>query len=89
MDIFAEVEKRVAAAAESLKSDGVLPADLALPNIDAEAPRDASHGDVAVNAALVLAKGAKMKPRDIAEALKGKLETADDVEKIEVAGPGF
>ena len=89
MNIFADVEHRVFAALEALKKDGTLPADLALPAIDAEAPRDSTHGDVAVNAALVLAKAAKMKPRDIADALKAKLASAPDVEKIDVAGPGF
>ena len=89
MNIFADVEARVVAAIEALKKDGVLPADLVVPVIDAEAPRDPTHGDVAVNAALVLAKAAKMKPRDIAGALKAKLAIAKDVEKIDVAGPGF
>ena len=89
MNIFADVEHRVLQALEVLKKDGTLPADLALPAIDAEAPRDPTHGDVAVNAALVLAKAAKMKPRDIADALKAKLASAPDVEKIDVAGPGF
>jgi arginyl-tRNA synthetase len=89
MNIFADVEARVTAAIETLKKDGVLPTDLTIPAIDAEAPRDPTHGDVAVNAALVLAKAAKMKPRDIAEALKGKLAAAKDIEKIDVAGPGF
>jgi arginyl-tRNA synthetase len=89
MNIFADVEARVMAALESLKKDGVLPADLAIPAIDAEVPRDPTHGDVAVNAALVLAKAAKMKPRDIADALKAKLSVAKDIEKIDVAGPGF
>ena len=89
MNIFADVEKRVIAALDALKAEGKLPADLAIPEIVAEAPRDPTHGDVAVNAALVLAKPAKMKPRDIADALKAKLEAASDVEKIDVAGPGF
>jgi arginyl-tRNA synthetase len=89
MNIFANVEQRVRAALDALKSDGVLPADLVIPAIEAEAPRDSSHGDVAVNAAMVLAKPAGMKPRDIAEALKRKLEAAPDVAKIDVAGPGF
>ncbi len=89
MNIFADVEARVIAALEALKKDGALPGDLVIPQIDAEAPRDATHGDVAVNAALVLAKAAKMKPRDIADALKAKLAVAPDVEKIDVAGPGF
>jgi arginyl-tRNA synthetase len=89
MNIFADVEARVKVAIEALKNEGVLPADMVVPAIDAEAPRDATHGDVAVNAALVLAKAAKMKPRDIADALKGKLAVAQDIEKIDVAGPGF
>lgn len=89
MNIFSVVEGRVIAAIDALKHDGVLPADLIVPQIDAEAPRDEAHGDVAVNAALVLAKPAKMKPREIAEALKSKLDAADDIEKIDIAGPGF
>ncbi|MBX9684765.1 MAG: arginine--tRNA ligase [Hyphomicrobium sp.] len=89
MNIFSVVEGRVIAAIDALKHDGVLPADLTIPQIDAEAPRDAVHGDVAVNAALVLAKPAKMKPREIAEALKSKLDAADDIDKIDIAGPGF
>ncbi len=89
MNIFAEVEARVIAALDALKTEAKLPADLAIPDIVAEAPRDPTHGDVAVNAALVLAKAAKMKPRDIADALKAKLEAASDVAKIDVAGPGF
>ncbi len=89
MNIFSVVEGRVIAAIDALKRDGVLPADLIVPQIDAEAPRDEAPGDVAVNAALVLAKPAKMKPREIAEALKSKLDAADDIEKIDIAGPGF
>jgi len=89
MNVFSEVEARVSAALEALKVEGTLPSDLALPDFEAEPPRDASHGDVAVNAALVLAKAAKMKPREIADALKAKLEAHADIQKIEVAGPGF
>jgi arginyl-tRNA synthetase len=89
MNVFSEVEARVRTALEALKSEGALPADLPLPNFEAEPPRDASHGDIAVNAALVLAKAAKMKPRDIADALKAKLEAHSDIAKIDVAGPGF
>jgi arginyl-tRNA synthetase len=89
MNVFADVASRVRAAVESLKVEGVLPADLQLPSFDAEQTRDASHGDVAVNAAMVLAKPSRMKPRDIAEALKSKLDGAPDIAKVEVAGPGF
>ncbi|HET6389055.1 arginine--tRNA ligase [Hyphomicrobium sp.] len=89
MNVFADVVARVRTALTELQSEGVLPADLAVPAFDAEPPRDASHGDVAVNAAMVLAKPAKMKPRDIAEALKAKLEATPGIAKIDVAGPGF
>ncbi|MBY0559949.1 arginine--tRNA ligase [Hyphomicrobium sp.] len=89
MNVFADVAARVRTALTDLQSEGFLPADLVLPAFDAEPPRDPSHGDVAVNAAMVLAKSAKMKPRDIAEALKAKLEAAPNIAKIDVAGPGF
>ncbi|MEQ1715246.1 MAG: arginine--tRNA ligase [Hyphomicrobium sp.] len=89
MNIFADIESRVTAALEALTSEGILPAGLVLPDVEAEAPRDASHGDVAVSVALALAKPARMKPRDIADALKAKLESADDIASIDVAGPGF
>lgn len=89
MNIFADVVARVRTALTDLQSEGFLPKEIDLPAFDAEPPRDPSHGDVAVNAAMVLAKPAKMKPRDIAEALKAKLEAAPDVAKIDVAGPGF
>ena len=89
MNVFTEVEARVRAALEALKSDGTLPIDLALPDFEAEPPRDASHGDIAVNAALVLAKAAKMKPRDLAEAIATRLRADPLIEKVGVAGPGF
>ena len=89
MNIFADIEKRIVAALEALKADGTLPADLALANIEAMPPRDASHGDVASNAAMVLAKPAKMKPRDIADALATKLAADPEIAKVAVAGPGF
>ena len=89
MNIFADVEARVKAALQALQAEGKLASDLALTGIEAEAPRDPTHGDVATNAALVLAKPAKMKPRDIADMLKTKLEAASDVAKVDVAGPGF
>ena len=89
MNLFADVEARVLAALEQLKSEGKLPSDLEIPAFEASTPREASHGDVAVNAAMVIAKPAKMKPRDIADALKAKLEADPIIAKVDVAGPGF
>jgi arginyl-tRNA synthetase len=89
MNVFAEVEGRVLAALRGLQEKGTLPAELDFGNVAVEQPRDPSHGDLACNAAMVLAKAAKMKPRDIAEALAGALKDDPDVVSAEVAGPGF
>jgi arginyl-tRNA synthetase len=89
MNVFLEVEGRVSAALEALKADGSLPEDLELPTPQVEFPREAAHGDLACNAAMVLAKPARMKPRDIATALAEKLGAVPEIAKVEVAGPGF
>ncbi len=89
MDVFAQIETRVAAALEALKAEGVLPADTPTSGIEVETPRDPTHGDLATNAAMVLAKPARMKPRDIADKLQAKLAGAEGVEAVSVAGPGF
>jgi len=89
MNVYAHVEERVAAALEALKSEGALPADLAIAKIEVETPRDPTHGDLSSNAALVLAKPARMKPRDIAEKLKAKLDSDPDIAAVTIAGPGF
>ena len=89
MNVFALVEARIADALTTLKSEGFFAEDLVLPDVEAEVPRDASHGDVASNIAMVLAKPAKSNPRAIAEAIQGKLEGGEDIDAVSVAGPGF
>jgi arginyl-tRNA synthetase len=90
MNVFAEIEGRIRKALEALKAEGKLPGDLALDNVQTpEEPRDPKHGDMATNAALALAKAARMKPRDIADLLSARLAADPDVTKAEVAGPGF
>ena len=89
MNVLAHVEDHIAAALAALKDEGRLPADLALAGFDVEPTRDPSHGDLATNAAMVLAKPARMKPRDIAEALKASLAGEASFVRVEVAGPGF
>ena len=89
MNVFSHVEVRIVAALEQLKTEGKLPADLDLTGVEVSAPRDASHGDIATNAALVLTKRAQMKPRDIATLIQGKLAGHKDIAKIDIAGPGF
>lgn len=88
MNVFADVEERIIACLSKLKDSGQLPADVN-PSIEAESPRDATHGDVATNIAMVLAKPARMKPRDIADLFKPLLEQAPEVKRVDIAGPGF
>jgi len=89
MNVFHHFEQLVADAIAAAGSAGELPADLATANVTVEPPRDPGHGDVATNAALVLAKPARQNPRDIAASLAGRLKSADGVASAEVAGPGF
>ena len=88
-NIFAEILERIRAANEGLVGAGQLPAGVDLSRIAVEPPRDAAHGDMATNAAMVLAKDAGRKPRDLAELIAEKLRADTLIEKVEVAGPGF
>ena len=89
MTLFADIRVLVIDSLEAMTSDGVLPAGLTMTNVAVEPPRDAAHGDMATNAAMVLAKPAGMKPREIAEALAAKLAGDARIATAEVAGPGF
>ena len=89
MNIFAEFQAEVMAAVESLTAAGKLPPGLDLSKLAAEPPREASHGDVSTNAAMVLAKPAGMNPRALAEMLVEKLRSAMAVREVTIAGPGF
>jgi arginyl-tRNA synthetase len=89
MNVYALVHSRILAALRALQADGALAQGLDFTNVEVAPPRDATHGDLACNAALVLAKAARMKPRDIADKLAAKLEGDADIDRIEVAGPGF
>jgi arginyl-tRNA synthetase len=89
MNIFALFEAHLRDAVAALAAAGGLPASLDLTRVVVEPPRDASHGDIATNAAMVLAKDAGMKPRDLAERIAGQLALLEDVETVEIAGPGF
>src|SRR6202008_4940713 len=88
-NIFATVLERVHAAGQALVASGALPAAADLSRVVVEPPRDPSHGDMATNAAMVLAKDAGRKPRDLAEAYAARLRADALVAKVEVAGPGF
>ncbi|OOY15777.1 arginine--tRNA ligase [Thioclava sp. DLFJ4-1] len=89
MHLFSDIRAAVIAALDQMVSEGALPEGLDYANVAVEPPRDPLHGDMATNAAMVLAKPAKSKPRDIAETLAGKLAADDRIVSADVAGPGF
>lgn len=88
-DLFAHFRFVVAAEIDALMRAGDLPVGLDLSRIGVEPPRDPAHGDVATNAAMVLAKTAGMAPRAFAEKLAARLKNEADIVAAEVAGPGF
>ncbi|HWG07219.1 MAG TPA: arginine--tRNA ligase [Beijerinckiaceae bacterium] len=92
MNLFAEYQNRIAAILKGLAMEGRLPPDLDLARFVVEPPRDASHGDLATNAAMVYAREAKpgfANPRELANELAARIARDSGVEAAEVAGPGF
>src|SRR5713101_2945168 len=88
-NIFSGFRSLVLAAIEALAANGELPPDLDLSRVVVEPPRDPAHGDMATNAAMVLAKEASTKPRDLAEQIAARLRADDLIASVDVAGPGF
>ncbi len=84
----AHIEELIGQALGYLKREGVLELE-ADPEIEVERTRDRSHGDYASGIAMVLAKQARRKPRELAEAIAERLPTSKRVERVEIAGPGF
>jgi arginyl-tRNA synthetase len=82
--LFADMLTRVQAASTAVLGPGA-----EIGRIVVEPPRDPTHGDMATNAAMVLAKDAGKKPRDLAESIAAKLRADEKVASVEVAGPGF
>ena len=89
MNIFRQYKGRILDEVGALAEAGEIPAGLDAGRITVEPPREEQHGDLATNAALVLAKQAKMKPRELADLLAPRLQALEDVRAVEVAGPGF
>lgn len=89
MNLFADIHALVIDGLNAMIAAGDLPEGLSLANVTVEPPRDAAHGDMATNAAMVLAKPSKQKPRDLAEKLAARLEAAPQISATQVAGPGF
>jgi arginyl-tRNA synthetase len=89
LSLYAQYGALLDGVLDDLQSEGAIPADLDRKNVAVEPPRDASHGDLATNAAMVLAKPARTNPRALAELIAPKLEAVPAVRSVEVAGPGF
>ena len=89
MNLFSDIRTLVIDCLAALAADGAIPAGLSTDAISVEPPRDAGHGDMSTNAAMVLAKPAGMTPRAIADLLVGRLAADPRVTLAEVAGPGF
>jgi arginyl-tRNA synthetase len=89
MTLYTRFAAHIEAALDTLTAAGMLPAGLDRKNVTVEPPRDTSHGDLATNAAMVLAKPAKTNPRVLADALVVELSKLEDVASANVAGPGF
>ena len=89
MKIFNYFKNEIVEIVEALSAAGMLPGDLDTGAVTVEPPRDPAHGDLASNVALVLAKQAGRKPREIAEAVADRLAANETVEQAEIAGPGF
>ncbi|MGH6620994.1 MAG: arginine--tRNA ligase [Alphaproteobacteria bacterium] len=89
MNLFRDMRGRILELLQGLAADGTLPAGLETARVAVEPPRDASHGDMAVNAAMILAKDAGMKPRDLAALLADRIRALPGVATAEIAGPGF
>ncbi len=89
MNLFADFETRIKAALDEIEAVREKRDSLDFSRIVVEPPRDASHGDAATNAAMVLAKGIGMNPRALADLIGEKLKQDPDVAEVGVAGPGF
>jgi arginyl-tRNA synthetase len=89
MNLFTQMRAHVLDTLAAMTADGLLPAGLDTAAVAVEPPRDAAHGDMATNAAMVLAKPAGQNPRAIADELARRLATDPRIQTAEVAGPGF
>jgi len=89
MNLFADIRGLVITCLDAMVAEGALPTGLEMGAVSVEPPRDAAHGDMATNAAMVLAKPAGMNPRQIADGLAAKLLADPRIALAEVAGPGF
>ncbi len=89
MNIFADIRTSIIETLDAMVADGALPTGLSWGNITVEPPRDPAHGDMATNAAMVLAKLAGIPPRDIATEIASRLTSDNRITTAQIAGPGF
>ena len=89
MSLYAQYSALLGGVLDELQSEGALPPDLERKSVAVEPPRDPAHGDLATNAAMVLAKHARTNPRALAELIAPKLKAVPAVTSVEIAGPGF
>ncbi|MEX2449655.1 MAG: arginine--tRNA ligase [Rhodospirillales bacterium] len=89
MNLFQHFEQQIVSVVEALIEEGALPGGLDSSRLSVEPPREAAHGDVTTNAAMVLAKLAGQKPHDLAEVIAARCKELEHVTGTEVAGPGF
>jgi arginyl-tRNA synthetase len=89
MNIFHSYQEKLNAVLQTMIAEGALPAGLDLSRVKVEPPKDASHGDMSTNAAMVLSKAAGQNPRALGETLAKKIAALSGVRDVSVAGPGF
>ena len=89
MSLYAQYSALLEGVLDDLVADAKLPADLDRRNVTVEPPRDPAHGDLATNAAMVLAKAAATNPRALAELIKPRLDALPTIVSVDIAGPGF
>ncbi len=89
MNLFKSLQSDVRTIIVSMSDAGLLPSNLDLSRITVDPPRDASHGDISTNAAMLLAKPTGQKPRDLAEMIAERVRGIDGIASVEIAGPGF
>ena len=84
MNVFNKLQEKLEEVLKGLQKAGALPEELSFKGVAVEPPRDKSHGDIAINAALVLAKQAKMNPRQLGDIIAAKLNDLEGFETVEV-----
>ena len=89
MNIFQTYRDKISAILDSMVAEGLLPKGLDYARLTVEPPREAAHGDMSTNAAMVLAKPAGMNPKQLGELLAERLKKLEGVTEASVAGPGF